>query len=489
MKQTITKLLGGVFLAALCLVSDPASATITATWDWTTNNPTGIQSIEINNTTGYVESSVSGVSMFVDARGGKLKGNNNGNAQFNTGTKLRVPVVSTNDVVTFVANNYNYKGVTIGSDDFDAGDPVVLTRTHTATADEVAQGYVLITSKGDYLSKVSVELAYIPMPWAERTTVIKWDWENNIPTGIQSFTGIEGNTGSIDSNVAGYSLSVDATSGKLGPNGGNPQCSSGTKLRVPVTSTTDVISIKFHSSGFGAGTIGGNAYSTTSTQYTATSTDVSNGYVEIVSGGSYIYSVILEKSNLTTATIGSYGWATFSNSAATDFTNLAGVVDAYTVTGASGTAITTSAVTSAAANTGLLLKANAGTYAIPLVSSGIDLSGSNLLKAGPATVNYNDGAGYNYVLGVNAGVAAFQKIVSGTNGTVTVPAGKAYLALTTSPGAPVLDITIDGISTGIDTAREVQQTGDGIFYNLAGQRVAQPTKGLYIVNGKKIIIK
>ena len=30
---------------------------------------------------------------------------------------------------------------------------------------------------------------------------------------------------------------------------------------------------------------------------------------------------------------------------------------------------------------------------------------------------------------------------------------------------------------------------DGIYYNLAGQRVAQPTKGLYIVNGKKVVIK
>jgi len=30
---------------------------------------------------------------------------------------------------------------------------------------------------------------------------------------------------------------------------------------------------------------------------------------------------------------------------------------------------------------------------------------------------------------------------------------------------------------------------DGNFYNLAGQRVAQPAKGLYIVNGKKVIIK
>ncbi len=32
-------------------------------------------------------------------------------------------------------------------------------------------------------------------------------------------------------------------------------------------------------------------------------------------------------------------------------------------------------------------------------------------------------------------------------------------------------------------------TTDGVFYNIAGQRVAQPTKGLYIVNGKKVVIK
>ena len=30
---------------------------------------------------------------------------------------------------------------------------------------------------------------------------------------------------------------------------------------------------------------------------------------------------------------------------------------------------------------------------------------------------------------------------------------------------------------------------DREVYNLAGQRVAQPTKGLYIVNGKKVVIK
>ena len=30
---------------------------------------------------------------------------------------------------------------------------------------------------------------------------------------------------------------------------------------------------------------------------------------------------------------------------------------------------------------------------------------------------------------------------------------------------------------------------DGKCYNLQGQRVEQPTKGLYIVNGKKVIVK
>jgi hypothetical protein len=31
--------------------------------------------------------------------------------------------------------------------------------------------------------------------------------------------------------------------------------------------------------------------------------------------------------------------------------------------------------------------------------------------------------------------------------------------------------------------------GEAITYNLNGQRVAQPTKGLFIVNGKKVVIK
>ncbi len=35
----------------------------------------------------------------------------------------------------------------------------------------------------------------------------------------------------------------------------------------------------------------------------------------------------------------------------------------------------------------------------------------------------------------------------------------------------------------------VTENASNVYYNLAGQRVAQPTKGLYIVNGKKVILK
>lgn len=44
-------------------------------------------------------------------------------------------------------------------------------------------------------------------------------------------------------------------------------------------------------------------------------------------------------------------------------------------------------------------------------------------------------------------------------------------------------------STGIDDVRGQKEDVRGDFYNLAGQRVVNPSKGLYIVNGRKVIVK
>ena len=87
-----------------------------------------------------------------------------------------------------------------------------------------------------------------------------------------------------------------------------------------------------------------------------------------------------------------------------------------------------------------------------------------------------------YVLANGAKGVGFYKLADGKK----VPAGKAYLEIVSS--APEF-IAINGAeATGIK-AVENSTIANGVYYNLAGQRVAQPTKGLYIVNGKKVVIK
>ena len=79
----------------------------------------------------------------------------------------------------------------------------------------------------------------------------------------------------------------------------------------------------------------------------------------------------------------------------------------------------------------------------------------------------------------------------GASGTTSMKAFRAYLTYTGGAGAPVLNFTIDGETTGIAhiSADGRMNLEEGAVYNLAGQRVSQPARGLYIVNGKKYVIK
>ena len=49
--------------------------------------------------------------------------------------------------------------------------------------------------------------------------------------------------------------------------------------------------------------------------------------------------------------------------------------------------------------------------------------------------------------------------------------------------------TVTDSASGISTPVVMSMPMDNTYYNIKGQRVAKPTKGLYIVNGKKVIIK
>ena len=90
-----------------------------------------------------------------------------------------------------------------------------------------------------------------------------------------------------------------------------------------------------------------------------------------------------------------------------------------------------------------------------------------------------------YTLAVDGVNPVFKK----STGVGNLGAGKAYLDLSgISANELKVDFGESGDVTGIAEV-STKKKFNGAFYNLAGQKVAQPTKGLYIVNGKKVIIK
>ena len=93
----------------------------------------------------------------------------------------------------------------------------------------------------------------------------------------------------------------------------------------------------------------------------------------------------------------------------------------------------------------------------------------------------------------------FHKVTS-NNPSVTVPAYRAYISYNSHEGAKPLSIVFDGETTGIGGTTDGATDGaaDGAVYNLQGQRVAdrlddatrhQLPAGVYIVGGRKVIVK
>lgn len=107
----------------------------------------------------------------------------------------------------------------------------------------------------------------------------------------------------------------------------------------------------------------------------------------------------------------------------------------------------------------------------------------NALVAGDGTTAWNGTDGYTYYYLASD---LFHKATSGT-----LQSGKAYLKVANGDvpaGAHSFGFIFDDEeATGINTVAKDAENGQ--FFNLAGQRVAQPTKGLYIVNGRKVIVK
>ena len=183
-----------------------------------------------------------------------------------------------------------------------------------------------------------------------------------------------------------------------------------------------------------------------------------------------------------------------------DFSSLTNL-KAYVILGWNGSIIM-APVDYASAGTPLYIKGPQGEYSVP--SSAIQTVYTNMLVGNNSdeaiTIHPTDGDYTNYFLSSNG----FSKFSADRQ----TGAHKSYLQVLTSyltePAStrgvnesPVLNeiivdvaksIISDGETTGIN--RVVQEDGNDTWYNLSGQRISAPTKkGLYIKNGKKVIVK
>lgn len=134
------------------------------------------------------------------------------------------------------------------------------------------------------------------------------------------------------------------------------------------------------------------------------------------------------------------------------------------------------------ANTGILVEAAQGDYNFAVTSEASKgLPINNLVAATKAETS--DDAKYKYfaLTKLSDGKVGFAVVKEG----VVIPAGKAYLKVIKSTGAKFFGL--DGEATGINSVKTAK--ADGAYYTLEGVKTTKPVKGIYIHNGKKIVVK
>ncbi len=198
-----------------------------------------------------------------------------------------------------------------------------------------------------------------------------------------------------------------------------------------------------------------------------------------------------------TITIGAHGSTTFCSQYALDFSNVEGL-NAYAATGynINTGVITMTRVMTTNAATGLYLKAAQGTYVVPIIDSADDFSLNMLTGVLEKTLVKDvsdDGVYANYRYVRPAGETEYMFYRSTAEGA-NVSAGKAYLQIPLEwlPLSPMKSVQFrfdDGETTGIDEVEDKNGILEGI-YDLQGRKVEEATSpGVYIINGKKVIVR
>lgn len=130
---------------------------------------------------------------------------------------------------------------------------------------------------------------------------------------------------------------------------------------------------------------------------------------------------------------------------------------------------------------GVVLKSSSDNFTLtPTIAASSTSYDDNDLQ-GTTTSKTNPNPGNIYVLNKKSAGIGFYKLKE--NGSIG--ANKAYLEV---GGGSARDFFLFDETTGVSDARGEMEHA-GTYFDLQGRRVAHPTKGLYVVSGKKLVIK
>lgn len=324
------------------------------------------------------------------------------------------------------------------------------------------------------------------------TTTVTWSLNNNDSPEIE----VNGKTGyyveqaTVNGKTIDIPMLIDATGDKakyynIGRSS-NTQINANTTLTIPAVKGM-VITINCSEKNVMTAEntlVSGEATTIDSednTKATYTYTGTASTVTIQLNGGRYYSSIVaVYPKTHTYIDVTSAGYRTFASSSALDFSSAIDGLKAYKAV-ATGSTIKFEEIDAAVpAATGMLIKAAEGRYYIPL-AAGTPAAIDNALVGVTAATEKEAGI---FVLMNGAKGLGFYK----TTAAFTVGANTAYLPADVAGARTFIGFN-DDETTGIESVNIEHSTMNAEhYYDLQGRRVAQPTKGLYILNGKKVFV-
>ena len=383
---------------------------------------------------------------------------------------------------TIAPNNASNKGVTWTSSD----DDVATVENGVVKAVAVGTARITVTTKdGSYTATCDVTVTAAPVATALLDFTTN-DWGISVSP--------EKTIDATDFTSGGYTVTIEGSSdnGYYFDNDNIMIGKAGASLTLPAF-PFNVKKIKVYGTDAASGSVKFNIFvDETPVSTEVTSSKITQEFIineeNQAAGNRYIIKVTnannmriskIEVFGYVPVTIGSAGFATLFTPAALDFSKVTGLT-AYTAA-KEGNVVRLTKVDNVPANTGVVLEGAKGTYSIPAITTSSTPQGQLTGNATEATAwNAENGITY-YVLAYTGSGVEFRPVNEGE-----IAAGKAFLKVA---GNLVHAFNVVfGDETGIS---EVVRDGEkeSAIFDLSGRRVAKPAKGLYIVNGKKILVK